>query len=717
MAKPRKPTPTPKAPPQSPLQPERPENHYAFPAFLAVVFLLKFIVVWQLRHHPLLQPNAGVDTTAYVNLARRVLAGNWLLGPGQYFVSPLYIYVLAGILGLTKAFTAVRLSQIALGTGAVALIFVTTEQWFGRRAAWVAGVAAALTGLFTFYETLIMQAALDPILTAAALASLTLALKRSSGRWYFLTGLIFGIQTLNRPNVAVAAAGILVILVAQRRVRPAALMIGGLALALAPVTIRNVIVTGEWTLPSSHGGLNFYIGNGEGATGGFHQVPGISPAIEGQEADAKRVAEGAVGHPLTDGQVSSYFTHKALSWMTQHPAATAVLWLRKIAFTLNAAHSSLDFSYSFYAYDTGSSLRVMAVQPWLLVPLGLVGLVWAAPRERRTDYLVFAAFAPLYVVAVAIFFVSERYRLPLLVPLCIGAGAAIDRAMTTFTAHDLTRVAIPGAAFVALGAVANWPFGLDDGRGQERVRMAGVEIGLGHYDEAERWASLAVAVHPTPSVAHFRIGTALLIAGQVPRALDHLTQANALDPHQPPVEFALGQALLGSNRPAEALPLLRRGIDGGVESADHLARLDLARALADTGDAAAAIDALRLVKPTPEDDVEVWLRMGRLAAELKEPAMAESFFRHAVDMRPELSSAHEQYGLALIVLNRFDEGAREFGAAVRLNPKAATSFAYLALCDAKLGRAEEARKHVDEALRLDPESPIARQVLALIRRN
>ena len=75
---------------------------------IGVVFLLKFVVVLQLRNHPLLQPDAGLDTTAYVDLARQVLAGNVGLGPGLYFVSPLYIYFLAGALAAFRSFTAVR---------------------------------------------------------------------------------------------------------------------------------------------------------------------------------------------------------------------------------------------------------------------------------------------------------------------------------------------------------------------------------------------------------------------------------------------------------------------------------------------------------------------------------------------------------------------------------------------------------------------------------
>ena len=97
---------------------------------LAVVFVIKLIVVWQLKDHPMTQPEVGLDTSAYVELARRAAAGDWGLGPGLYYVSPLYIYFLAAILVLTPSFTVVRLLQIVLGTAAVALVWLTARVWF-----------------------------------------------------------------------------------------------------------------------------------------------------------------------------------------------------------------------------------------------------------------------------------------------------------------------------------------------------------------------------------------------------------------------------------------------------------------------------------------------------------------------------------------------------------------------------------------------------------
>ena len=57
------------------------------PIFIAcgVVLAVKAAVVLQLNAHVLTQPDAGLDTTAYVTLAQRVLAGD--LGLGRASIS------------------------------------------------------------------------------------------------------------------------------------------------------------------------------------------------------------------------------------------------------------------------------------------------------------------------------------------------------------------------------------------------------------------------------------------------------------------------------------------------------------------------------------------------------------------------------------------------------------------------------------------------------
>ena len=648
-------------------------------SILSAIFLVKLAVVWQLKDHVLTQPDAGLDTTTYVALAQRVLGGDTALGPGLYFVSPLYIYFLAGVLAVTDSFTAVRLLQIALGTAAAACVYVAANEWFGRRAAWLAACLTGLTGLFTFYESLLLQAALDPFLTAAAMASLALGLRRGNTRWYIAAGLAFGVQALNRPNMALAALGVAMCLAATRRWRTAAVFAIAVMLALAPVALRNFLVAGSWSPVSSHGGLNFYIGNNAAADGTYRSVPGITPNLEGQQDDARRVAEQTTGHALDEGEVSGHFYRLGWTWIREQPVAAAALFVRKLSLVFSSANIWLNYSYPFFKHDGDTLLRALFVGPWLLIPLGVVGLIVAAPTAMRLEYVLWASFVPMYAVAVAIFFVADRYTLPLLIPLCAGAGAALDAFTRAVFDRRWARLAVASVAFAVLLAVVNRPLEIDDGVAEARVRMAERLVTLNRYDEAERWALHAEKAHSRPGLVHFRLAQRFLTRNQPAAAIVHFQKALQFDPRQPEVEFVLGGTLLEARRPEEAIVHLRRALDAGFHP--DLAGYDLVRALGATGDRVEAIRVLRTLHPAREEDGERWVALGDLGIRLQEPSLAAAFFRRAIAARPDLSRA----------------------------------YLGLAVAEANMGALSEARQHVQDALRLDPHADRARELAEILK--
>ncbi len=649
---------------------------------LGAAFLLKLVVVFQLKDHPLLQPDAGLDTTAYVDLARRVIGGDAGLGPGLYYVSPLYIYFLAIAYGVTKSFTAVRVIQAALGTVAIACVFVTAREWFGRRAAWIAATAAALCGVLTFYEVLLLQSAIDGVLTATALLALTFALRGRGDGWYVTAGAIFGLQTLNRPNILVPALAVVLILVLLRRVKVATWLAAGLALGLAPATVRNLVVADEWSLVSSHGGLNFYIGNHEGATGLYEIVPGVRPGIEGQRDDTRRVAEAAVGHPLDDAEVSAYFFGLGRSWILANPGRALALMTRKLLLVFHADHVPLPSSYLFFADDAHTLLRWLVVNPWLIVPLGLVGLVATMPRERRTEFLVWASFVPSYAAAVAVFFVAERYRVPIFVPLAVGTGALIDRMIAAVSSPDRGSkrwLAMASAAAVLLLALVQWPVALSDSREGDRVRMAMREAEAGRYDDAERWGVLAMQASTSPDFVRATVGHGLVGAGQAARALPYLQQARSHGAQDP-------QLLV-----------------------------DLASALKGTGDTAGALSVLQTAQFPPGTDVTLQLQAGRLAATLGASELAEHQFRDVVRVRPDLAEAWAQLGFTRLTRGQVGDAAQALSEATRLNPRDAVALGGLAVCELRLGKRDEALVHAAAALAIDPHEALASQVVAAIK--
>jgi Tfp pilus assembly protein PilF/4-amino-4-deoxy-L-arabinose transferase-like glycosyltransferase len=620
--------------------------------FLAVVFAAKLLVVWQLRDHPLLHPDAGLDTTAYANLARQVVAGDLMLGPGLYFVSPLYIYFLAAGLAAFESFTAVRMLQAALGTIAVACVFFTARAWFGPRAAWCAAGLAAATGIFTFYETVIIQSSIDAVLAAGALAMLTAGLRGTAARWsasaFVLAGTLFGFGILNRPNMFFGVLAVVLAATAMRRWRAAALVVAGVGLGIAPVMVRNASVTGEWALASSHGGLNLYIGNHAGATGFYREVPGIRPLIEGQREDMRRIASTALGRAATDAEASSYLAGLATTWIREHPGTAAGLFARKLFYTFHAQHVALPHSYPFYAYDTPSLLRFFVVGPWLLIPLGLAGL-FLVTRER--DLLIWAAFIPGYAVGVAVFFVAERYRLSLLVALTIPAGALLDRAWRALTpARDFRWFFRSGLLVLPIAVAVNWPLRfLDDGRWNEGLRLAQRLVITGDYPGADAWVERLERGAPQPGRAHHDLAMQLVVQGQTDRAVPHL----------------------------------RKSLERGFVA--------------------------------PMDDVEVWLSAARSVTRTEGPAAAEPLFRHAATLAPDRAAAHQQYGLNLLLQERFADAARELDEAVRLEATNADSLAHLAYAEIKLNRLDAGRQHVAAALKVDPAQGLARQLAAALR--
>jgi hypothetical protein len=405
----------------------------------------------------------------------------------------------------------------------------------------------------------------------------------------------------------------LVAMIVTRRWRGAALLIAGLALAVAPIAARNAIVTHAFAITSSQGGLNFYIGNHAGATGQYVAVTGVQANMAGQARDTRTVAEAAAGHALTDAQVSSYFTGLAVSWIREHPGDAVRLFARKLALTINARHQWLDYSYPYYAHDTGSLLSALIVGPWVLVPLGFLGAALlltgsagstssaGSTGSLGSGFWIWCSFVPFYALSVSVFLVAERYRLPLFVPLCVLSGAALARLPQAFSKpFSVLRPpssAVAAAAVAALAMVVSWwPFQIDDGRVDEHLRLA--RVLMNRHDTVGAEAALA--------------------------------RAHELRPGDTATEFNLGMAQLGNGQVEEGLLHVRHAVDTGV--AIPGARYALAGALLTTGDRDGATRLLRSFYPAAEDDAESCRRVAQLATAAGMPQVAARYTERAREL-------------------------------------------------------------------------------------
>ncbi len=697
-------------------------------AILVAAATVKALVIAQLADHPLLQPTGGLDSEWYVTLARRVAAGDWSLADafagGAFPVSPLYVYVLALVLGLSGgSLLAARIVQAALGVVAVACAMRSARDWFGDAAGLVAGVLVAGAGVITFHEIVLLQSALDPVLMAA----LGLVFGRAilGDRWpaWAATGVLAALFALNRPNALILAAGIggaLLVRLLRARQRSAVLALaaftGALALGLAPAALRNLAVSGRFTLVSSHGGLNFYIGNRAGADGTYEAPPGITPSIAGQAHDARVVAEAALGRPLADPDVSAYFTGLGLAWIRQHPGAAAGLFARKLWLVAHRAELPLNYSYAYYERDEPTALRWLPIGAWCLVPLGLAGLA-ARPRPGvgRGAYLAWAALIPLYAVSVAVFFVAGRYRLPVLVPLAVTSAGAMTAIVAAVRARRWIEAAAPVAAAAVAATLVFWPLALDDGRLEERVAMASALAGLGRADEAVARAAIVARQHPEPGTVHYRVALALQAHGDLAAAEGEVRRALQIDPAQPEAHATLGQILARAGRTGEARHHMLRATTGGA-SAAGAARWILDDAIGGP-ETSSAVFAVAEVARTAAVDATTLRELGQHLLEARRGDLAEPFYLTLDARYPRQAAIVEALGVALLERGRAARAARTLERAVGLDGGRPSSHLHLAIAYVQIDRPADALVEARRALELRPDYPQARGVIDALTRG
>src|SRR6185436_4595822 len=100
-----------------------------------------------------------------------------------------------------------------------------------------------------------------------------------------------------------------------RSSRPAAAFAAGLAIVIAPVSLPNSLLGGNFYVTTAQFGPNFYIGNNPTADGTYASLRYGRGAPEYERQDATELAELSLGRRLSPAEVSSYWTDRALGFI------------------------------------------------------------------------------------------------------------------------------------------------------------------------------------------------------------------------------------------------------------------------------------------------------------------------------------------------------------------------------------------------------------------
>ena len=739
-------------------------RRYAAGVFL-VALLVRLLHVWLLRRSPFFNALLG-DARGYDEWAQRLAAGNWF-GGEVFYQAPLYPYFLGVIYKvLGHSFLAVRLVQALVGAASCALLGMAGHRLFSIRVGVIAGGGLALYAPAIFFDALIQKSALDTFFLTLVLWLVSRLIdERGNLRLWLGLGSSMGCLSLTRENALVFVVLMVgwIIVGRQRtdrastattsastdepreanvaatrsasarrsrklnranqestsaqpalltqRLRAGAAFITGLAIVLLPVAVRNYAVGGGFYLTTSQFGPNFYIGNNPQADGTYASLRFGRGAPEYERTDATELAEHASGRRLTPAEVSSFWTDKALDFITGDPAAWLNLMARKTMLLFNATEmldTEAQESHAEWSWplEVGGIVGHFGV----LVPLAVVGLFLCWKQRERIAVLYVMLVA--YAASVLMFYVFARYRLPLAPMLLLFASAGVTLLPSWLRGAnhiDRVRLLVP----VALAAVfCNWP--VLSKTMMRAITETNLATALGEQGDtvgaAEHYRR-AIALQPDYAPAYNNLGVMQRASGNLEDAITTYRQALALKGDYPDAHYNLANALLAKNLPQEAADHFKIALQSIPDSAGAANNLGIALSAQNrTGDAVAAFRAAVAAEPNSA------IAHRNLADALSSAGQVDeavSEFQRAMALDPSDPSAHYNLGVVLLEAGRSAEAVGVLRQAVALAPSSVEARNNLGIALGSTGDLPGAAAQFRQALALDPNSVEARRNLTM----
>ncbi len=527
-------------------------------AILAVALLARVVYLVTIRDDPLFgfpQVDARVFWDHAVQLAR---GGG---GEAVFYRPPLLSWILAIAIRLFGESPGAARTALGLFSALAApLAAQIARPVTGRWGALAAGLFTALFAPAVFYGAELLPASTALVLDLAALRALIAAEEGRKPFPYGVAGSLLGFSALGRPTILLFVPLLLIRL--RRAPRFAFALLAGTLVAIAPATIHNA-AGGDRVLISSNGGLNFYLGNHEGADGRSARAIDLPDEPGEARRAASAIASREAGRALTPSAISRYWFRRAFRWIATDPAGWAALTARRLFYLCNS-HEISD-NIDFYAIaERSAPLRYLPFRFAILFVLAALGtrrLVTGRAGRLVALYALAAAAPPL------LFFVVGRFRLALLPFLAVSAAAGVVE-IASLRRAPRRRLLAPIAVALAAGALTGWnSFGVRADAtwhyhylvGDALYRQGKVKESAAAFEEAFRRNSNSAATRNALGFLYAESG------GDLDRAEELVRGALALDPARRRfyldslgrVLFCRGDLAAAAAAFEEAIPLFR----------------------------------------------------------------------------------------------------------------------------------------------------------------
>ncbi|MGB2987318.1 MAG: tetratricopeptide repeat protein [Phycisphaerae bacterium] len=568
-----------------------------------------------------------VDAGVYHDQAVRFAGGGRLLDDAfwQPPLFPLLLGCLYRLVGVNILLAKVALA--ALSVASCVLMWWIGRRVFSRRAAIVAGLTLTVYGPFLFFSTQLLPTGLAVFLDLVALLLWLRCLERSRWHRWLAFGLAVGAATITVPNAGVllviAVIGLVMSGVRHRRWQPVlvagSMTLLGTAIPIGSVTVRNYLVSDEWVLISTNGGINFYIGNNPQSD----ETVAIRPGEQWRRLARETCHEGA----WTRAEQNACFFRRGLAYPADRPLDFLRGLGRKAIRLVNAREIPRNVDpYVFRDFSFLLSTFLWRAGPFgfpfgLIAPLAAVGVLASLRSSQtgdaqRAGRFALLAFIVAYGASIVLFFVSARHRLPAAVVMIPFAAAGAcwvwepiwDRACRGMNGLRRRTAAV---AFATAAILVNAPTTAPTDGVNFRAELA-MSVGhayavLGKFEEAEGYLRQALQLDPQYAGAAGKLAGVLVEQGELEEAERLLHQAVTWDDQSTPARQLLGELLRRRGRPTEAIAMLEEAL--AIDATSPETRAGLADVLVETGRIDEAIEHYRNAVDFADEPGDLLIRL------------------------------------------------------------------------------------------------------------
>lgn len=234
----------------------------------------------------------------------------------------------------------------------------------------------------------------------------------------------------------------------------------------------------------------------------------------------------------------------------------------------------------------------------------------------------------------------------------------------------------------------------------------------GHPEQAKEYYLKSLGINPGYPDALNNFGFALAGEGRYAEAIPYYEAALRVSRNQPDIHNNLGNAFSETGHLKEALNEYRLALQINPEHAE--ANNNLGISLAMQGNLDEAIGHFQLALQTRPNYASAHSNLGNaLAAQHRiEEAIRE--YQSCLRLNPKDPQAHNNLGNVFIEQGRVDQAIGEYTQALELNPKNPEAHFNLAVAYLRTNRSTEAIAHLQQVLRLSPGNAEAKRQLELL---